>query len=102
MTHLNVATLCGARRVTREDGRVLREAILQHWTEAETVTLDFNGVRIASVSFFDESLGLLARQHPLDEIRRRVRVENMDPADRRLLNDIVQSRSRERRLEQDA
>jgi hypothetical protein len=55
-------------------------------------------VRIASVSFFDESLGLLARHHPLDEIRRRVRVENIDPADRRLLNDIVQSRSRERRL----
>jgi len=25
----------------------------------------------------------------------------MDPADRRLLNDIVQSRSRERRLEQE-
>jgi len=101
MHHLNVAALCGARRVTREDGRVLREAILRHWAESESVTLDFDGVRIASVSFFDESLGLLARQHPLDEIKRRIRVENMDPADRRLLNDIVQSRSRERRLEQE-
>jgi hypothetical protein len=99
MPRLSVAELCGASRVTREDGRALRRAIEEHWDAADTLVLDFDDVRIASVSFFDESLGLLARKYPLDDLKRHVRVENMDPADRRLLNDIVLSRSRERRFE---
>jgi hypothetical protein len=98
MTCLNIVELCGASHTTREDGAVLRAAIQKHWSDAEPLVLDFDGVRIASVSFFDESLGLLARKYPLDELKRRIRTENMDPSDRRLLNDIVVSRSRERRL----
>lgn len=57
---------------------------------------------IASVSFFDESLGLLALAHPLAELTARVRVENIEPADRSLLNSIVQSRSRERKTKETA
>ncbi len=95
MSRLNVATYC-ARRLTRGDGAHLRHAIEDAWNAPEPLVLDFASVTIASVSFFDEALGLLARQYPLEELTKRVKVENMVPADRALLNTIVLSRSRER------
>jgi hypothetical protein len=97
MAKIVVKVFCRASRVTRGDGALLRRAIEERWDDDAPVVLDFDGVRIASVSFFDESLGLLAKKHPLDELTRRVRVENIDPADRRLLNNIVVARDRERR-----
>jgi hypothetical protein len=36
--------------------------IEENWNNQGPVVLDFEGVRIASVSFFDEALGLLARE----------------------------------------
>lgn len=96
MPTIHVATVCGTARVTRDDGAHLRREIEKHWDAPEPLVLDFSGLRIASVSFFDESLGLLARSHGLDELKRRVRVERIDPSDRALLNRIVSSRARER------
>ena len=40
--------------------------------------LGFAGLRIASVSFFDESLGMLATKHPVEQLAQRVKVENID------------------------
>jgi hypothetical protein len=82
--------------VTRDDGAHLRHAIEQAWHDAGPIVLDFRGLTIASVSFFDEALGVLALEHPVEELTRRVRVENMVAADRELLNNIVSSRRRER------
>jgi hypothetical protein len=50
----------------------------KNWDDAEPLSLDFSGVRIASVSFFDESLGLLAKKRPVDELKKRARVENIE------------------------
>lgn len=70
--------------------------IVANWNSGETIELDFEGVRIASVSFFDESVGLLALEHPPSEISARIRVVNIDPADRFLLNKVVSDRIHER------
>lgn len=96
MARLLISEFCHAKHVTRGDGAHLRRAIEERWDEAEPLILDFSGLRIASVSFFDESLGLLAKAHPLPELTRRVQVENIDPSDRSLLNSIVLARTRER------
>jgi hypothetical protein len=96
MARLLVATICGAARVSRSDGEALRHRMEEHWKDAEPMVLDFEGVVIASVSFFDESFGLLALQHPLAELTRRVKVENIGAHDRQLLNTIVRARARER------
>ena len=96
MARIHIATECHTARVSRGDGALLRRLIEEHWSDPEPIVLDFESVRIASVSFFDESVGLLARAHPLEVLRDRVRVENIDPSDRSLLNQIVQSRARER------
>ena len=96
MANIHVSSCCGASHVTRADGARLREAILAHWHDPAPVVIDFSGLRIASASFFDESIGLLAQVHPLEELTRRVQVVGIEPGDRALLNQIVVSRSRER------
>jgi hypothetical protein len=82
--------------VSREDGARLREAILANWNSSEPLELDFQGVRVASVSFFDESIGLLALQYPPEDISAHVRGVNIGASDRSLLNKVVSERIRER------
>jgi hypothetical protein len=88
-------------RVTRADGAKLRSLIEERWSDSEPLILDFSGLRIASASFFDESVGALAETYPLELLTQRLRMENMDPADRKLLNQIVLSRASSRRSKDD-
>lgn len=99
MARIHIETYCHTKRVSRGDGAFVRRAIEEHWSDKEPVVLDFDGVRIASVSFFDETLGLLARKHDLETLKLHVKVENIDPADRRLLNRIVLARAKERQMD---
>jgi hypothetical protein len=62
MNRLLIADVCKGARVSRRDGEALRGLLESHWNDKEPVTLDFSGVVIASVSFFDESFGVLERQ----------------------------------------
>jgi hypothetical protein len=96
MSRIVITEFCRGSHVTRADGAHLRREIERRWDDSEPLTLDFADVRIASVSFLDESLGVLAKGRGLQELTRRVRVENMDPADRSLLNNIAIARDRER------
>lgn len=96
MSSISVVEACGDSRVFREDGEKLRRRIKELWSDLEPVDVDFGHVVIASVSFFDEAIAVLALQYPLDVIKRRVKVLNITEPDRRLLNTLVVSRNRER------
>ena len=96
MGRILVAKISEAARVSRADGEALRHRIEEQWNDAEPTVLDFDGVVIASVSFFDESFGMLALRHPLPVLTGRIKVENINAADRQLLNSIVLARGRER------
>ena len=72
-----------ARRVSHISASVtVRPAeshvIESHWSDAEQLVLDFDGVRVGSVSFFDESFEMLAKQHSIDDLTKRIKVENID------------------------
>lgn len=85
----------GGNIVTREHGRQLRELILTGLKGAEKVTIDFGGVQITSVSFFDEALGQIALKHPEVKLDAVVILDRIDPFDRQLVDDILASRRRE-------
>jgi hypothetical protein len=54
------------------------------------------GSLFASASFFDESFGVLALNHPAEQLEERLRPLNLTEPDRRLLNDVVMRRVEER------
>jgi len=58
------------------------------------VVVDFAGMKIASVSFFDESFGSLAKKYG-EDLLKRVDLVAIDPFDLHLVRDIVSSRARE-------
>jgi hypothetical protein len=96
MIQLSVTEVCGHARVTREDGARLREAIVSRWSDEAAVGVDFEGISIASVSFFDEAFARLALDFPLEVLQRRIVIKGLTPQDRKLLNQLLLARSRER------
>lgn len=94
-TTLNVKDICGTRHVTRDDGARVNERIRKVWDRGPVV-VDFGNLKIASVSFIDQAIGVLALDHDAAEVRDHVRCVNIDPFDEQLLDDILISRSRQR------
>src|SRR4051812_12729543 len=99
---IRVRDVCKESRVFREDGVRLRHAIEDGWLKTETIDVDFEKIRIASASFLDEGIAVLALRLPLDEIRKRLRIQNLTTPDRRLLNELTLARARERRQASDS
>jgi hypothetical protein len=94
MKRIEIRQELGSEIVTREHGRKLRE-IVESALPHPPVTVDFGGLQINSVSFFDEAFGQLALRFGQEELNRNVLFEGLDKFDVALLHDIISSRSRE-------
>src|SRR5258708_1284569 len=94
MRRVEIRKELGAEVVTREHGRKLR-AIVEEALAAPPVLIDFDGLRINSVSFFDEAFGQLALRSGEEELHRKIEFKGLDGFDTALLRDIISSRSRE-------
>jgi hypothetical protein len=97
---VNLKKLCGKQTVSREDGLVVAKMLLQAMEEEDTITIDFNNILIASVSFFDEAFGKLAFKYSREVLAKKLDFKNMESFDRALLNDILISRYHQKKLEQ--
>jgi hypothetical protein len=94
MTRIEVKNQMGSEVVTREHGKKLRSLLEKALSDAP-VTIDFAGTQITSVSFFDESFGVLAKKYGGETLLSKIKLEEIDPFDLALLRDIVASRSGE-------
>lgn len=93
---IEVAKELGDDIVTREHGKRLNALVHDALRGTETVTVDFDGLQVTSVSFFDEAFGRLAQAIGQEGFAATIRLQNIDPFDLALVNDIVVSRSREK------
>ncbi len=95
MTRIEVKTQLGDDVVSREHGQKMR-ILLENALEqgSAPVIVDFSGMQITSVSFFDESFGALAK-YGEDLLAGKIRLEEIDPFDLALVRDIISSRARE-------
>lgn len=92
---INLKEKCGKRTISREDGRVVADLISGGLKIHDNITIDFDNIMIASVSFFDEAFGKLAFQYPKEALKKKLVFEKIDKYDRALLNDILLSRYRQ-------
>lgn len=93
---INLKEKCGKRTISRDDGRFVANLISKVLATHEDVTIDFDNIMIASVSFFDEAFGKLAFNFPKEELQKKLVFEKIDKYDRALLNDILLSRYRQK------
>lgn len=94
MRRIEIRQELGSEIVTRDHGRKLREMVEGALSDPP-VAIDFGGLQINSVSFFDEAFGQLALRCGEEELDRKIRFEGLDKFDTALLRDIISSRSRE-------
>lgn len=92
---INLKKQCGKRTISRDDGRVVAKLIADGLKKYDSITIDFDNIMIASVSFFDEAFGKLAFQYPKKDLKNKLVFEKIDKYDRALLNDILISRYRQ-------
>lgn len=94
MTKVELTSVCGANFYTREDGARLRARIERELASDESVEVDLEGKRIASLSFLDEALVSLLLDYAPEDLRERVRVVNMPPIVRQTLNRLAHTRAK--------
>lgn len=98
ISEINIKLISGKHTVSRDDGKKVYEKIKRLWSVSERITINFANVLVASVSFMDEAFGHLALDYSQDELRRKLKFINMMEFDRALLNDIILSRVRQKKL----
>ena len=89
---IDLRDICLKRAVTGEDGQKILKVIEDSWDQEEKITVDFNNILVASVSFFDEAFGKLASKYPVNMLKEKLTFLNIDNYDRALLNAILSSR----------
>lgn len=95
---INIANITKKRTVTRDEGEIIQKIITDAWDKEDKFIINFNHVLVASVSFMDEAFGMLALKHTKDDLKNKLKIENIVDYDRALLNDILQSRFRQGEL----
>lgn len=94
---LRLTDVCDGSYFSRADGERLRTAIEESLRVWPTCEVDFQNIRIASISFLDEAIALLAlKQDEGVSLVARVGVSNMTTADKRLLDDLIAKRDQQR------
>jgi STAS-like domain of unknown function (DUF4325) len=93
-TRIEVKAQLGGDVVSREHCQKMRILLERALAHGEPVIVDFAGMQISSVSFFDESFGALAKQYG-EDLLAKMKLEEIDPFDLALVRDIISSRSRE-------
>jgi len=86
---------CQGGMSTREEGRDLLVLIIKFWKRVDSITLDFANEMIASTSFIDEVFGTLALLFSDEELKTKLRLENLDPIDKRMINATIAGRRKE-------
>ncbi len=89
---------CGKQTITREDGQIVNDMIINAWANENKIKIDFSNILIASVSFLDEAFGKLAFYFSKEVLQNKLSFENMEEFDRALLNDIFMSRFHQKEL----
>jgi hypothetical protein len=95
MSEIVVSEELGGDVVTREHGKRLRSLVEERMSSGHVI-IDFGGLQITSVSFFDEAFGMLARRLG-ESLMQRIEFKSIDPFDYELVKDIVHSRAEEAR-----
>ncbi|MGH7988189.1 MAG: STAS-like domain-containing protein [Candidatus Binataceae bacterium] len=94
MTRIEIKHELGNEVVSRQHGEKMRALLEKALETSGSVVVDFAGMQITSVSFFDESFGMLAKRYG-EDLLTKIKLREIDPFDLALVRDIVASRSRE-------
>jgi len=77
-----VGPYCGSR----SEGDAVHKELVQHWDEFDTISVDFEGVEITTLSFFNAAFTPFIFDNSVDEVQTKLSFLNIDDKDKSLLN----------------
>lgn len=95
---IDINKVCGKNKVSRDDGKIIFDKIVEAWNIHPKITIDFGNILVASVSFLDEAFGKLALDNSRKELVEKLNFINILDFDKALLNDILKSRFRQNQM----
>jgi hypothetical protein len=93
---VKVREVVGKSFSSRTEGKKMRAYITRRWQHYDQITIDFEGLDVASVSFLDEAFGRLSELYTIKEMKSKLSFIGLDSDDRKLLNYIIISRLKEK------
>ena len=74
---IDIKTLCGIHAVTASDGEKVLLRIKPQIESGESVTLDFTGVDIVNITFFNSALTPLLELRAVDEVKEILKIVHL-------------------------
>lgn len=84
----------GEDAITPEDGQRVYDEIHPALNKAESVQLDFTGVKVFASPFFNAAVGQLMKDLKPDDLNRLLRLENLAPAGVSVLRRVIENAKR--------
>ena len=88
--HKIVGDIC----MTYKDGERLQREFREAFDRGETVELDFDKMRIFVTAFFNAAVASLLENYSRDELERRLKIVNLPPAAKELLDHSLDNADR--------
>lgn len=88
---VKIKDIAGPNLISRTEGRKVYDHILDIWDEDDTITVSFDGVEVASLSFFNAAFSPFFFDHSLDEVKSKLQFIDISSNDKYLLNRSVKS-----------
>ena len=89
-----VKDVIGPRCIIKEDGQKIYEKIHEPLIKAKTVTLDFDGVTQFASPFFNFAIGQLLKDIKEKDLRRLLRVENLNETGKLVVERVIENAAR--------
>ena len=80
--------------MTHKDGERLQRELREAFDRSETVELDFEKTRIFGTAFFNAAVASLLENYSRDELERRMKIVNLPPAAKELLDHSLDNADR--------
>jgi hypothetical protein len=80
--------------MTYKDGERLQREFREAFDRGDTVELDFDKTRIFATAFFNAAIASLLENYSRDELERRLKIVNLPPTAKELLDDSVDNADR--------
>jgi STAS-like domain of unknown function (DUF4325) len=89
-----VHRIVGDACMTCDEGARLQHEFREAFDRGETVELDFEKTRIFGTVFFNAAVGSLLENYSHDELEQRLKIVNLPPAAKELLDDSLDNADR--------
>ena len=83
--------IVGHNAISMQSGTNLYDIISTNILSGKAVELDFEGVNLFASPFFNASIGLLLKDIELPELQSNLKIENLSPVGKHLLNHVIKN-----------